>query len=152
MHAALQREASVAALAHIFPPDEYPYPDDAVRERWRSMRGRVLVAERGGVPVGVAAIEEQWLNGLYVVPSEWGSGVAATLLAAAVGAIRGAHDEAKLWCLEENRRARRFYEQNGWKQNGETRVVEYPPHPLDVGYSLALAPSASSAASWSATR
>jgi hypothetical protein len=38
--------------------------------------------------------------------------------------------------LEENRRARRFYEKRGWRMNGETRVVEYPPHPIDVGYSF----------------
>ena len=44
--------------------------------------------------------------------------------------------------LEENHRARRFYEKHGWRLNGETRVVEYPPHPLDVGYSLALPRSA----------
>lgn len=137
-HFALQREASLAALAHIFPPSEYPYPDDAVRERWRTVRGRVLLAERDGVAVGVAAFEGKWLNGLYVHPDAWGTGAAARLHAAAVEAIAAAHDEAKLWCLEENRRARRFYEKHGWRLNGETRVVEYPPHPIDVGYSLAL--------------
>jgi RimJ/RimL family protein N-acetyltransferase len=42
----------------------------------------------------------------------------------------------KLWVLEENRRARRFYEKHGWRRNGEARVVEYPPNPLDVGYSF----------------
>lgn len=44
--------------------------------------------------------------------------------------------EVKLWVLEDNGRARRFYEKRGWVQNGEERVVEYPPNPLDVGYSL----------------
>jgi RimJ/RimL family protein N-acetyltransferase len=42
--------------------------------------------------------------------------------------------ELRLWVLEENHRARRFYEKHGWRGNGETRVVPYPPHPLDVGY------------------
>jgi GNAT superfamily N-acetyltransferase len=134
-------------LAHVYPPDEYPFPDDAVRERWRTMRGRVLVAERDGVAVGVAAVEARWLNGLYVHPDDWGTGAAALLHAAAVEAIAAAHDEAKLWVLAENRRARRFYEKHGWRPNGETRVVEYPPHPLDLGYSLELPRIASSAAS-----
>ena len=53
-------------------------------------------------------------------------------------AIAAAHDKAKLWCLTENHRARSFYERRGWRLNGETRIVEYPPHPLDVGYSLEL--------------
>jgi hypothetical protein len=38
--------------------------------------------------------------------------------------------------LEDNARARRFYERHGWQENGETRVVPFPPNPLDVGYLL----------------
>jgi GNAT superfamily N-acetyltransferase len=73
------------------------------------------------------------------VPGEWGSGVAATLHDAAVEGLRALGcTEARLWVLEENARARRFYERRGWRPNAETRVVPYPPHPLDVGYSLAL--------------
>ena len=139
-------------MAHIFPPAEFAYPDDAVRARWRSFGGRVFLAVRDDRPVGVAAIEGAWLHGLYVVPDEWGGGAAARLHDAAVEAIAAGHDEAKLWCLTENHRARRFYERRDWRPNGETRVVEYPPHPLDVGYSLALPRSSPSAASWSATR
>jgi len=102
------------------------------------MKGRVFVAERDGEPVGVAAVEAEWLNGLYVHPDEWGTGAADRLHDAAVEAIAAAHDQARLWVLEENRRARRFYERHGWVVNGESRVVEYPPSPIDVGYSLAL--------------
>jgi len=57
----------------------------------------------------------------------------------AVAALREAGVEtARLWVLEENARARRFYEKRGWRPDGSTRVVEYPPNPLDVGYSLDL--------------
>ena len=42
--------------------------------------------------------------------------------------------EAKLWTLEENWNGRRFYENRGWTLNGETRVVPFPPNPIDVGY------------------
>jgi GNAT superfamily N-acetyltransferase len=134
----LQKAASIAGVPHVFPPERYPYPDDAIRERWREMTGRVFVAERDGVPVGVAAVEGEWLNGLYVHPDEWGTGAGDRLHDAAVEAIAAAHDEARLWVLDENRRARRFYERHGWVVNGESRVVEYPPNPIDVGYSLAL--------------
>ena len=44
----------------------------------------------------------------------------------------------RLWVLEDNSRARRFYERRGWRENGDTRVVEFPPNPLDLGYSLDL--------------
>jgi len=44
--------------------------------------------------------------------------------------------ELRLWTLEANHRARRFYERRGWRLNGMTRIVPYPPNPLDVGYLL----------------
>ena len=127
-HFLVQRAASLAALGHIY--GDEPYPDDAVLQRWQAFPGTVLVSERDGEIVGVAGTEAEWLHGFYVLPGWWGSGVADELHEAAVelGVTR-------LWCLEENHRARRFYEKNSWLLNGETRVVEYPPHPLDVGYS-----------------
>ncbi len=45
---------------------------------------------------------------------------------------------ARLWVLEHNRRARRFYERRGWTADGSTRIVPFPPHPTDVGYVLPL--------------
>jgi GNAT superfamily N-acetyltransferase len=135
----VQRAASVAALGHVFPPDRYPYPSDAIRERWLTFEGRVLLAEDGDAPLGVAAVAPCRLDGFYVVPERWGSGLAATLHDEAVAALSQLGcPEARLWVLEENARARRFYERRGWRENGETRVVPYPPNPLDVGYSLDL--------------
>jgi len=127
-HFHVQRAASLAALGHIY--GDEPYPDDAILRRWQMFPGTVLVSERDDEIVGVAGIEREWLHGFYVLPGWWGTGVADELHEAAVEL--GA---ARLWCLEENHRARRFYETHGWQLNGETRVVEYPPHPLDVGYS-----------------
>jgi diamine N-acetyltransferase len=127
-HFEVQRAASLAALRHIY--GDEPFPDDAVREQWRCFQGTVLVAERGGDVVGVAGIDGDRLVGFYVLPGWWGTGVADELHDAAVE--RGART---LWCLEENHRARRFYEKRGWRLNGETRVVPFPPRPLDVGYS-----------------
>jgi GNAT superfamily N-acetyltransferase len=136
---ALQRAASVAGLAHIFPPEQYPYPDAEVLERWRQFTGRVVVAEREGTPVGLAATESCWLHGLYVIPEEWGGGVAATLHDAALDRLReDGCAEARLWVLEDNRRARAFYERRGWRLVEETRIVPYPPHPIDVSYALSL--------------
>jgi len=44
----------------------------------------------------------------------------------------------QLEVIEANERARRFYERHGWRENGETRVVPYPPNPIDVGYTIEL--------------
>jgi RimJ/RimL family protein N-acetyltransferase len=127
-HFHVQRAASLAALGHIY--GDEPYPDDAVLARWQAFPGTVLVSERDGAIVGVAGIEGEWLHGFYVLPDWWETGVADELHEAAVEL-----GVAQLWCLEDNRRARRFYDKHGWRLNGETRVVEFPPHPLDVGYS-----------------
>ena len=141
--AAIQERASVAGLAHVFPPEQFPYPREAVRERWDTILGggehRVLIEERDGEPVGVAAVRAGWLDGLYVLPEWWGSGVAQTLHDAAVEHQHALGQTAcRLWVLEHNRRARSFYERRGWELNGTTRVVPYPPNPLDVGYTLRL--------------
>ena len=134
-HFTIQRAASVAGFAHVFPPELYPFPDEEVRARWREFTGAVLLAEREGRPVGLAAFEACWLGGLYVVPEEWGSGVAGDLHDAALAAMPDC-PELGLWTLEANHRARRFYERRGWRLNGMTRIVPYPPNPLDVGYLL----------------
>jgi GNAT superfamily N-acetyltransferase len=141
--AAIQRDASLAALAHIFPPELYPFPDEAVRQRWRDAVSdpalAVFVAEEDGAAVGVAACRREWLDGLYVVPASWGEGVGRALHDEALARLRGGGSwRCHLWVLEHNDRARRFYERLGWRENGETRVVPFPPHPIDVGYTIAL--------------
>jgi GNAT superfamily N-acetyltransferase len=140
---ALQAEASIAGLGHIFPADRYPFPFDAVRAHWQAMvadaGARVLVAELGGRAVGVAAVEPEWLVGFYVSPALWGKGVAPLLHDDALAAVRTLGSErCHLWVLEHNARARRFYERRGWRENGTTRVVPFPPNPIDVGYTVEL--------------
>ena len=139
----VQREASLAGLRHIYPPDRYPFPDDAIRARWRealeSEQTSVVVAERDGKILGLAAWTDGWLDGLYVVPKAWGNGVAARLHDEALRGIAATGKPgARLWVLEENARARRFYERRGWRPDGSDRVVSFPPHPLDLGYTKEL--------------
>jgi GNAT superfamily N-acetyltransferase len=113
-----------------------------VRERWEAALGdpevTVLVYDDGQI-VGVAGSRPCWLDGLYVLPSRWGRGVGRELHDEALARLRAAGcDRAHLWVLEGNDRARRVYERLGWRENGETRVVPFPPNPIDAGYSLDL--------------
>lgn len=85
----------------------------------------VLVAvDSTGAVVGVVQADEVLeepdrdlpeITMLYVDPTSWGSGVASALLAAGLRWIahRG-HAEARLRVVENHRRARRFYEREGW--------------------------------------
>lgn len=133
--ARIQEEASRAALAHVYPPERFPFPRDSVRDRWGAYRGTYRLAREDGF----VAVDPPWLEALYVRPAAWGSGVADELHAWAVAELRAAGvATARLWVLEENLRARRFYERHGWNADGTSRVVEFPPHPTDLGYSLAL--------------
>ena len=49
---AIQREAAVDAFAHVYPPERYPFPDDAIREVWAEALAdpdvEVYVAELDG--------------------------------------------------------------------------------------------------------
>jgi GNAT superfamily N-acetyltransferase len=102
----IQHGASVAAFRHIFSPTRYPFPARAVRERWRAALGTaevcVPVAECDGLLVGVVEFAPERLDGLFVLPCAWGSGVADRLHHAAVQTLRGwGCDCCRLSILEE---------------------------------------------------
>ncbi len=141
--AAIQRDASVGALAHIFSPELYPFPLEAVRARWAEAVEdpslTVLVAEVDGAPAALAGCRAEWLDGLYVRPEHWGRGLGRKLHDEVLDRLRASGSpRCQLWVLEGNNRARRFYERLGWRENGDTRVVPFPPNPIDVGYTIDL--------------
>jgi putative acetyltransferase len=142
---AIQRGASVKAFAHIFPPELYPFPDDEIRGVWRDAiadaDAEAYIAEIEWEPVGSVSIGDVYMRTLYVAPSHWRDGVGTALHDFALDRLRARGCRtAKLWTLEENWLARLFYEKRGWTLNGETRIVPFPPNPIDVGYSRDLAP------------
>ena len=87
----LERAANLVALAHVFPPDEFPYPDQAVADRWRATLAdptvRVDVVDG---PHGLrvfAAYDATTLRHLAVHPDDWGTGLARAAVARATAAI-----------------------------------------------------------------
>jgi GNAT superfamily N-acetyltransferase len=143
---AIQREAAVDAFAHVYPPERYPFPDGAIRKVWAEALGdpsvEVYVAELDGETVGAVSVGNGFLSTLYVVPSHQGSGVGSVLHDLALERLAAlGFREARLWTLEGNASGRRFYERRGWSLTGETRVVPYPPNPIDVQYAKPLDPA-----------
>ena len=139
----IQKASAVAGFGHVFPQDKYPFPSEAVLDRWQKAVDDpaevVVLAEFDGAAVGLAAVRAEWLDALYVVPSCWGMGVGPRLHDHALAWIRDfGCERGNLWVLEQNTRARRFYEKRGWRLNGETRIVPFPPYPTDVGYTIEL--------------
>ena len=136
---AIQRGACVAAFAHIFPPERYPFPDDLIRTAWEEALAdrdvEVFVAESAGEPIGSVSVGGGFLRTLYVLPAHWRTGVGTALHDHALVRLRARGcTRAKLWTLEENWAARRYYEKREWTLTAETRVVPFEPNPIDVQY------------------
>jgi ribosomal protein S18 acetylase RimI-like enzyme len=101
----------------------------AERFRWEQDTHRMTVAEDDGELVGFSYIGPSETPGaaelyaIHVDPSCVGSGVGRELMLRALAdlpTIGG--DRAVLWVLTENDTARAFYENGGWKPDGETRT------------------------------
>jgi ribosomal protein S18 acetylase RimI-like enzyme len=71
------------------------------------------------------------LYSIYVDPRQWGSGAGHRLFATAKERLTAAgFPDMRLWVLEENHRARRFYERQGMRPDGEREV--WIPRGYDV--------------------
>jgi GNAT superfamily N-acetyltransferase len=135
----IARAAAIAGYRHVFPPGLYAFPDEAVRADWlaalRDPDGETYLSFKDDEAVGVVSIGNGVLQTLYVMPEYWGRGIGGALHDLALVRLRETDvPEARLWTLEDNRRARAFYEKRGWSLTGRTRVVPFPPHPIDVEY------------------
>ncbi len=105
---------------------------DELAERWRARMGSGSVVLHGGwsgqVLLGFVATsrvgELAELHALHVRPDWHGRGLAAWLHRAALANAYGeGARELRLWVVEGNIRARRFYEKHGWRQAGGLRDV-----------------------------
>jgi GNAT superfamily N-acetyltransferase len=110
-------------------------------------REEVFVAEDDGSVVGFAscgesrdAAAEGELYAIYALPEAWGSGAGRALMAAVLAALRTrSFATASLWVLEDNPRARRFYEREGWRLDGGRRREEFLGVAIDeVRYRITL--------------
>lgn len=143
----LEREANLAALDHIFPPERFPFPGDDVLARWRlvmddpSTSVRVADDPEGGL-IACSAYDDTTLRHLAVRPDHWGQGIASTAVEAALHAmdLRGS-TVAWLWCLEENHRARRLYHYLGWRPTGARQPAPWPPYPTEMEYTRLIVES-----------
>jgi ribosomal protein S18 acetylase RimI-like enzyme len=64
------------------------------------------------------------LYALYVDPAAWSTGAGRALIERAEEELAWSYEEAILWVLEDNPRARRFYERAGWQPDGRRRIEE----------------------------
>lgn len=121
---------------HLYPPEEL----DRLELDWSHWRRRIerppagwttLVAEGRGRILGFVSIgpsrdkpEVGEVYAIYVDPDEWCRGAGRALLERAEERLAEAYREAMLWVLEDNPRARRFYEAAGWRTDGGRQAVQ----------------------------
>ena len=104
-----------------------------IRTRLRTRGSRTLVAVDLEVLVGFATFGPYRLDdaetdetagelyAIYVSPDHWGRGTGRELLTAAKSGLRG-YPVMRLWVLEANTNARRFYERMGLTPDGTTQT------------------------------
>jgi ribosomal protein S18 acetylase RimI-like enzyme len=134
------------AYAHIFPPEALRALDAGMERRgayWRQTieaagpQAHTLVAVLDDDVVGFADVRPTRdvdadaervgeLTAIYVSPAAWGVGAGRRLMTDALERLRGSgFEEATLWVLEDNPRARRFYEIAGWRADGSAKEDEF---------------------------
>jgi GNAT superfamily N-acetyltransferase len=125
-----------AAYAHLLSPEALASQSAKAlgawwseRWKWENETHRLTVAVDDGDLVGFTYVGPSETEGaaelyaIHVDPVLVGTGVGRLLMANALEQLTEIGGErAVLWVLEENERARRFYDRGGWRPDGETRV------------------------------
>ena len=116
-----------------------PTPD---RRTWvGESAGRVIGFVTAGVPRddGMPRLTGE-IYAIYVLPDCWDRGVGRKLIAHAEHELKEqGFDEAVLWVLADNQRARAFYERSGWHADGGSKQATFGGREVtEVRYRVAL--------------
>ena len=150
--ARVQERTWQAAYRHVFPVEELDRGGFIHPQRWRDRIARpptgwtTVVVEHDGVVRGFASVgpsrDERGtgeLYAIYVEPEQWSTGTGRALIERAEELLRVSYDEATLWVLEDNPRARAFYERAGWSPDGERKSeVRWGVRAAEVRYRKAF--------------
>jgi GNAT superfamily N-acetyltransferase len=108
---------------------------DSFRDRMRARLADVsVVTDPSGTLLGFFMLKNAELYQFYVAAPARGTGLAATLMAAAEARLRERRiTEAHLGCAIGNDRAARFYEKSGWRRTGVVaEMVETSAGPFEL--------------------
>jgi GNAT superfamily N-acetyltransferase len=134
---AVQERGWQVAYRHIFPAAELAQGGFIQVERWRVRLAdpphgwSTFVVEHDATVVGFASVgpsrDERGLGELYAIyvdPEAWSTGAGRALMERCEEQLRSDYAEATLWVLEDNPRARAFYEHAGWLPDGARKAEE----------------------------
>ena len=92
--------------------------------------GKALFLLLDPEPVGVVAVSGDLIENLYVLPEKQGRGYGSALLEHAAARCPGA---PRLWVLNINEKARRFYEARGYALTGRETILSETLKELEMG-------------------
>jgi putative acetyltransferase len=127
--ARIHRLAFFHAMPHM-PVLHTPEDDLAFYSTIVFTRTEIWLREQSGIPAGFIAFRPGWVDHLYIHPDHQGCGIGSTLLALAQSAQSSLH----LWTFQCNLRARRFYEQRGFRIKRETGGANNEERQPDILY------------------
>jgi GNAT superfamily N-acetyltransferase len=132
-----QERAWQSAYRHVFPVEELARGGFIRPELWRERIGHpppgwtTFVGAEDGEVVGFVSVgpsrDERGLGELYAIyvhPDWWGTGAGRALLERGETELRSRYRDATLWVLDDNPRARSFYERCGWTPDGARKADE----------------------------
>jgi GNAT superfamily N-acetyltransferase len=126
-----------ASHAPFFQPEFAAHAVQSRRTRWHERiaegTGTILLAEVDGRPLALSFLRPSptrpglaEIFAFYCHPDGWGSGVAATLMSAALSRLRDdGFARVHLWTLRDTPQSHRFYTKCGFTQTGVTRAFDY---------------------------
>ena len=94
--------------------------------------GKALFLLLDPEPVGVVSVQDDLIENLYVLPDMQGRGYGSALLEFAAARCQ---DAPRLWVLNVNEKARRFYEVRGFQETGERRELSHGLAELEMARS-----------------
>lgn len=90
---------------------------------YREGKMHFLIGENSGMLVWQEGEAGAEIVGIHSLPESWGTGLGHAMLTEALRQI--GERPVFLWAFQENKRARRFYEKNGFYWDGTERVSEF---------------------------
>lgn len=131
IHAESWQESHRSFCSDAFVKSHTPQRQKALFQQ--EMRGGMtlymLVKE---YPVGVVSVKEDLIENLYILPAEQNKGYGTELLLFAMAQCRGT---PRLWILDNNHRARRFYQKHGFRLTGKANPLSEQLSELEMALS-----------------
>ena len=107
MDACAREESCIALLEGIF----------------REEKVHFLIGENSGMLAWQNTEDAAEIIAIHTLPESWGTGLGTAMLTEALNQI--GNQPVFLWAFEENVRARRFYENHGFRWDGTQRLSEF---------------------------